>query len=63
MSPVPKRSMGVTDDKLSFADDQADKTGVDKRTDQRNAERGEKITLVALGRTVFSLNGELMVGR
>jgi ParB family chromosome partitioning protein len=39
---------GRADDKLSFADDQAEKTGVDKRTVQRTAERGEKITTAAL---------------
>ena len=40
---------GRKDDNLSsFADDQSAKTGVDKRTVQRNAERGEKITPAAL---------------
>jgi ParB family transcriptional regulator, chromosome partitioning protein len=42
----------ITNDKLSsvpsFADDQAAKTGVDKRTVQRNAGRGEMITAAAL---------------
>lgn len=39
------------DDKLSspdFATDQSQKTGVDKRTVQRSAERGEKVTTAAL---------------
>lgn len=40
---------GRKDDKLSsFADDAASKTGMDKRTVQRNAERGEKVTPGAL---------------
>lgn len=34
---------GRADDNLSFADDAAAKTGMDKRTIQRNAERGEKV--------------------
>lgn len=35
-------------DNLSFAQDQAEKTGVDPRTVRRNAERGEKISNAAL---------------
>ena len=39
---------GRADDKLSFAADQASKTGENERTVQRNAERGEKINPSAL---------------
>ena len=43
-----KARQGSADDNLSFADDQSSKTGEDKRTVQRNAERGEKVTPAAL---------------
>lgn len=43
-----KARQGSADDKLSFADDQAAKTGENKRTVERNAERGEKIAPAAL---------------
>jgi len=44
-----KARQGSANAKSAFADDQADKTGVSKRTVQANASRGEKITPAALG--------------